>query len=60
MVYLRLLDADTDGADWKEVALAVLQIDPEREPRRALAAWESHLARAKWMAKRGYQHFVED
>jgi hypothetical protein len=33
--YLRLLDADTEGADWKEVARIVLRIDPEREPERA-------------------------
>jgi hypothetical protein len=30
--YLRLLDADAEGADWQEVAKIVLHIDPEREP----------------------------
>jgi hypothetical protein len=46
VTYLRLLDADTEGADWTEVARIVLHIDPSREPERARRAWESHLARA--------------
>ena len=29
--YMRLLDADAEGADWREVAQIVLHIDPERE-----------------------------
>lgn len=51
ITYLRLLDAEADGADWKEVARIVLHIDPERQPDRARRAWESHLARARWMDK---------
>jgi hypothetical protein len=57
-IHLRLLDAETDGADWMEVALAVLEIDPIREPGRARGAWASHLARAKWMTVRGYRHLL--
>jgi len=57
-LYVRLLDAETDGADWMEVALVVLDIDPVREPGRARGAWESHLARAKWMTARGYRHLL--
>src|SRR5216684_3282466 len=41
ITYLRLLDADTEGADWREVARIVLHLDPERESdraRRALSA----------------------
>jgi hypothetical protein len=56
--YLRLLDADAEGADWKEVARIVLGIDPAREPRRARAVWESHLKRAKWMTTNGYEHLL--
>ena len=56
--YIRLLDAEADGADWSEVARVVLQIDPEREPTRARQAWESHLTRAKWMMSRGYQQLL--
>jgi len=56
--YLRLLDADAEGADWTEVARIVLHIDPSQEPERARRSWESHLARAKWMTKNGYQHLL--
>ena len=55
ITYLRLLDAETDGASWKEVARIVLHIDPEREPDRARRAWETHLARARWMTEHGYR-----
>ena len=56
--YVRLLDADAEGADWTEVASVVLHIDPSREPERARRAWETHLARARWMTERGYQHLL--
>ena len=29
VTYLRLLDADAEGADWREVAKIVLRIDPK-------------------------------
>ncbi|WP_316395224.1 DUF2285 domain-containing protein [Bradyrhizobium sp. 33ap4] len=53
VTYIRLLQADSEGADWREVARLVLHIDPEREPDRARNAYESHLARAKWMTEQG-------
>ena len=58
VTYLRLLDAETDGADWREVALAVLHIDADREPARARRSWESHLSRAHWMTEHGYRHLL--
>jgi hypothetical protein len=58
VTYLRLLDADAEGADWQEVARIVLHIDPAREPDRAHKAWESHLARARWMTVSGYRHLL--
>ncbi|MDU6374646.1 MAG: DUF2285 domain-containing protein, partial [Bradyrhizobium sp.] len=36
------------------VAQIVLHIDPIREPERARRAFDSHLARAKWMSEEGY------
>jgi hypothetical protein len=60
ITYLRLLDAEAEGADWTEVARFVLEIDPERDPERARTAWESHLARAKWMTTHGYKHLVRE
>jgi hypothetical protein len=44
---MRMLDADADGADWREVARVVLHIDSDREPGRARQALESHLTRVK-------------
>ncbi|WP_407702838.1 DNA -binding domain-containing protein [Thiobacillus sedimenti] len=58
ITYLRLLDAEADGADWREVAKIVLHIDPMQEHDRARRAWESHLARARWMTERGYHHLL--
>lgn len=49
VTYLRLLDAAAVNADWREVSRIVLRIDPEREPERARKAFDSHLARARWM-----------
>jgi hypothetical protein len=53
LTYARLLQAESEGADWREVARIVLHIDPEREPDRARNAYLSHLARAKWVTEQG-------
>ncbi|WP_091890068.1 DUF2285 domain-containing protein [Bradyrhizobium sp. Rc2d] len=53
VTYIRLLQAEGEGADWREVARIVLHIDPEREPDRARTAYQSHLARAKWVTEQG-------
>jgi Uncharacterized conserved protein (DUF2285) len=59
VTYLRLLDAEAEGSDWREVARIVLHIDPVQEPERARLVWGSHLARAKWMTEHGYRHLLE-
>lgn len=56
--YLRLLDADAEGADWRQAAASVLGIDVTAEPDRAKAMHESHLARARWMTEIGYAHLL--
>ncbi|WP_091959584.1 DUF2285 domain-containing protein [Bradyrhizobium shewense] len=53
VTYVRLLQAEGEGADWREVARVVLHMDPEREPDRARRAYQSHLARAKWVTEQG-------
>ena len=58
VTYLRLLDADAEKADWREVARIVLHIDPERFPERARVAFDTHLARANWMVSSGYRHLL--
>jgi hypothetical protein len=60
ITYLRLLDAEADGADWREVAAIVLKFDVARDPTRAEAAWRSHLARAHWMSSSGYRALLDD
>ena len=58
VTYVRLLDAEKDNADWQEVARIVLHIDPAAEPARARRAYDSHLARAKWVARHGYRELL--
>lgn len=58
VTYLRLLDANKQGADWREVTRIVLRIDPSREPERAQRAFDSHLSRAKWLTEFGYKRML--
>lgn len=59
VTYLRLLDANRDGADWREVARIVLRRDPVAEETRSRHCWETHLARAQWLSKAGYRRILE-
>ena len=58
VVYLRLLDADADGATRSEMARGILGIDVLREPDRAEKAVSSHLRRAHWMTEHGYRDLL--
>ncbi len=60
VVYVRLLDAEAAGADWRDVARIVLKIDPKKEPERAKHVHETHLARARWMTQVGYRHLLRE
>ena len=53
-LYLRLLDAEAQGASWAEVVETIFGISVSAEPERAERVHRSHLARAKWMTKNGY------
>lgn len=57
-LYMRLLDADADGADWKEAVEFVCGIDPSKEPDRARRVHAAHLARARWMTEHGYRELL--
>jgi len=59
VTYIRLLDAEAEGADWREVVSVIFGIDPEREPERARIVHDSHLARARWMTQTGFRHLLE-
>ena len=58
ITYLRLLDADAQDADWRDVARIVLHLDPDHDPDRARKAFDCHLSRAKWMTEHGYKHLL--
>ncbi|MGR7995790.1 DNA -binding domain-containing protein [Xanthobacter sp. ZOL 2024] len=59
-LYLRVMDAATDGADWREVVSVLFGLDPAREPERARRVHDSHLARARWMTTHGYRLLVRE
>jgi hypothetical protein len=58
VTYLRLLDAEADGADWREVARIVLHRDPDANPKWVRQVYRSHLARARWMTRVGFRHLL--
>jgi hypothetical protein len=59
-LYMRLLDAESDGADWREAVAVLFGIDPRQEPDRASRVHHSHLARARWMTDHGYRQLVRE
>jgi hypothetical protein len=56
--YIRLLDADDEGADWREAVQIIFGLDPQREPQRARIVHDSHLSRARWMTEKGYAYLL--
>ena len=56
--YLRLLDAETEGASWEEVAVIIFGIDPKTDHARAELVYQSHLARAHWMTENGFRNLI--
>lgn len=58
VLYLRLLDAEAAGADWKEVVALLFGLDPLTAPEYARRVHTAHLARARWMSAEGYQQLL--
>lgn len=58
VTYLRLLDADKEGADWKEVVSIIFGVDTENDSEQSEKIYHSHLARAKWVAQSGFAHLL--
>ena len=58
-VYLRLLMAEEEGADWREVASVLLRVDATKDTERAKSVYDSHLARARWMTEAGYRDLLK-
>lgn len=59
-LYMRLLDATADGADWREAVEVLFGIDPHRDPERARRVHDSHLDRARWMTQIGYRLLLRE
>lgn len=59
VTYLRLLDAEVEGADWREVVRIVFASDPAIDSEHARLMYSSHLARAHWMRDSGFRHLLE-
>lgn len=57
--YIRLLDAEAEGADWREAVAIIFGLDPHKDPERAKLVHDSHLARAHWMSEKGFHHLLE-
>lgn len=57
-LYIRLLDAETEGADWREAVTILFGLDPACDPARARRIHETHLTRARWMTEHGYRHLL--
>lgn len=55
VLYIRLLDAEAAGQDWRSMAAQLFDLDPRRESVRAQTVVETHLARAHWMRDVGYK-----
>src|SRR3546814_1831965 len=52
IAYLRLLDAEADGADWADVARIVLHLDPADKPRSA-----EHTSELQSLLRHSYAFF---
>jgi predicted SprT family Zn-dependent metalloprotease len=59
ITYLRLLDAHAEGADWREIARIVLDLDVGDDEKQARKIYDSHLARARWMTEAGYRDLLQ-
>lgn len=57
--YIRLLDAEAEGADWREVVAIVFGLNPDNDTDYAKRVHDSHLARARWMRDHGFRHLLE-
>ncbi|MEJ6395509.1 DUF2285 domain-containing protein [Gymnodinialimonas sp. 2305UL16-5] len=56
--YLRLLDAEAEGADWKEIASLLLEFDVTADPDIARQIYMDELYAAHELAEDGYLRFM--
>jgi len=60
VTYLRLLDAQADGATWQEAASIIMGFNLDGDAERARRVHASHLERALWMTRIGYRHLLAE
>ncbi len=53
-IYLRVFDADRDGADWVEAARVIFGEAAENDLDDLRAQHRAHLDRARWLVNKGY------
>ena len=58
-IYLRLIDADDEGAPVADMAPIRLGLNPAKQPDRASRVVESRLRRARWMTSTGYRQLLK-
>jgi hypothetical protein len=59
VTYLRLLDAEAEGADWREIVRIIFEVDPDVDTENARLIFSSHLSRAHWMRDNGFRHLLQ-
>jgi len=59
-LYMRLLDAAREGADWRDAVRTLFGLDACQDPQRARLVHDAHLARARWMTESGYRQLVRE
>lgn len=59
-LYMRLVDANRDGADWREAVPIVFGLDPDGDPKCRRSIHDAHLARGRWMLEHGYLELVRE
>ncbi len=58
-IYLRLLDADAAGVDWKTASSQILNLNPADDCDHAKFVFDRFIARAKWMTEVGYEALLK-
>lgn len=58
-LYIRLLDAESDGASLEEIAAVIFGLAPQTDPDRARRIVTAHLKRAHWIVNGAYRALLQ-
>ena len=59
LTYARLIDAANEGVEWKLAVSSILQRDVVGDPDAAKFCYDSHMARARWIASEGLKGILK-